>query len=670
MSQLHDKLRLAEAVAYGLIFLPLGWAMRYIGGRVDNMETGLGETGIPWRWGAFLAALLFACVTAYALPRAHNWLSGSTALTGIGLVWGIGINGSHPLMVPGTYWDIEVLWLYMNGSIAASNAHYGHWVSIASLSGSGLGLACLGLVAALCFGENPVRELRAGRKHRGSNRYRSRETVFGDANWSDWSRIKPIVGHAQGIVLGEAYDPRRNRKAFIATDKSTWGEGGKAELVTLNTGFQGGHSLVFAGTGAGKTAGIVFPTALTYRHPIIFMDPQHEIYETVAGARADMGFKARVIDIGKGVDLIALLRPWLNQSGIGYMHLADSLVGKADARKSEYAEFYATEGANLVSGLLEYGVLKNVNGVFTALYRSVAVPEEEFKESITALAADPELPDTVKTRLASYAETEGKLFSNLQTNLKQALNWGAFPEMAEVLESDAPGAPPLLGPNTDVYIRLSVSNLTSFPGLVRSILGAILYCVNESRDGLERLMIVDEAYQIGRLQGFELIRDTMRKRGLHLMLIFQSAGQLEELYGKAGVRAWNNSVAARVYGTSDDEQDAGILSRMIGEYTVDVEGRSRSSGLRGMGFGTPSENVSKSTSLQRASLMRPEQLRTLPDDGLIIFYKGQSPLICGKAFSFRRPEWQNVTPFRAPGGAPVETVQDRFDRLLRKNRTP
>ena len=659
----RETLKLCEAIAFGLFALPVCWLVRAALIMWEDPVTGLGGTGVPWRWIGLGLAILF-CLLVTLLPREHNRVTLMIGLIGAGLAFGIGINGPQWYLAPGAFWDIRVLWLYMTDSLAASDPRHDTWVSIAWLSGTGLMLAFAAALMTFSFLELPLRELRRARQHGATNRYRSKETVFGDARWSSWNKLERIVGDPEGIVLGENYDPRRNPKDYNPRDKTTWGEGGKAELVTLSTEFAGGHSLVFAGTGSGKTAGIVFPTALTYRHPIIFMDPQHEIYETVSTARAKMGFKPRVIELGSGVDLIGLLRPWLNQSGIAYMHLADSLVGKQDAMKSEYSQFFAAEGANLVSGLLEYVVSRYNSDIFRTLYGILAKPEKQFKAEVERLAQSASVPDSVKTRLASYAEAEGKLFSNLQTTVKQAMNWAAFPEMCKVLDEDAQGVPPLLGPETDIYIRLSTSDLKSFPGMVRSILSAILYCVNESRDGIERLMIVDEAYQVGRLQGFELVRDTMRKRGLHLMLIFQSTGQIEETYGKAGMRAWNNSVAARVYGTSDDPEDAAVLSRMIGEYTVDVENRSTSTGMRGFGIGTPTDNKTKSINLQKASLMRPEQVRTLPEDGLIVFFKGQNPLICGKAFSFRRKEWQDVTPLREPEGSNSETFQDRFNRMF------
>jgi len=645
----REALKLAEAIAMGLLMLPACWIIRAGLIRFDDPVTGLGEDGATWRWIAFAVALLF-CLAAAMVPRAHRRVTLMIALAGAGLVFGLGINGAHWSLAPGRFHDIGVLWLYVTDGIATGSARYDTWVSIAWLSAIGLAMAPLGAVLAFSFLEIPLREARRARRHGATNRYRSKETVFGDANWGDWQDIRETVGDPQGIVLGEDYDPRRNPKTYDPGDRTTWGEGGKAELVTLNTGFAGGHSLVFAGTGSGKTAGIVFPTALTYRHPIIFMDPQHEIYETVAKARADMGFQARVIDVGHGVDLVRLLRPWLESSSIAYMHLADSLVGRQDAMKSEYSQFFAAEGANFLSGLLEYHATGQSPHVFRELYQSLSKAEEDFKKHVLAITADSRTTVSVRERLQSYAQMDSRNFSNLQSNLKQALNWASFPEMRDMLDHEPEYVPDLLARKTDVYIRLRIADLKSFPGMARAILGSILYHVSESRDGIERLMIVDEAYQVGRLQGFELVRDTMRKRGLHLMLIFQSTGQIEEAYGKAGVRAWNNSVAARVFAATDDNEDQAIISRMIGEYTVDVENRSTSFGVRGFGIGTPNDNRTKSINRQKASLMRPEQVRELQEDALLVFYKGQKPLICGKALSFRRDEWQDVTPFN-PGKA-------------------
>ena len=657
----REALKLTEAIAAGLLVIPFCWLARAAFIAFENPVTGLGDTGVPWRWVGLGVAVLL-CLLIAVFPREHKRVTLTIGLAGAGLAFGIGFNGPQWYLGPGEFWDIRVLWLYMTDSLATTHARYDTWLSIAWLSAAGLLLAFASALTAVSYLELPLRELRRARQHGATNRYRSKETVFGDANWANWREIRDTVGDPRGIVLGEDYDPRRNPKTYNPRDRTTWGEGGKAELVTMSPDFAGGHSLVFAGTGSGKTVGIVYPTALTYRHPIIFMDPQHEIYETVAAARTEMGFQARVIEVGHGIDLINLLRPWLDQSGIAYMHLADSLVGRQDALKSEYSQFYASEGANIVSGLLEYSVSKRNTNIFKALYKFLAMPEEAFKKSIENIVKDKAANESIKQRLASYAEMDSRNFSNLQANIKQALNWASFPELCDILDSEPANAPPLLDQTTDVYIRIGINDLKSFPGIVRAILAAIVYHVNESRDGIERLMIVDEAYQVGRLQGFELIRDTMRKRGLHLMLIFQSIAQIEQTYQKTGARAWNNSVAARVYAGTDDLEDQGAISRMIGEYTVDVENRSTSTGMRGFGIGTPNDNKTKSINRQRANLMRPEQVRELQEDALLVFFKGQKPMICGKAFSFRRKEWQEITPFRKPE---TESGYERKNRGFR-----
>ena len=70
-------------------------------------------------------------------------------------------------------------------------------------------------------------------------------------------------------------------------------------------------------------------------------------------------------------------------------------------------------------------------------------------------------------------------------------------------------------------------------------------------------------------------------------------------------------------------------------------------------------NITKNIDLQKANLMPPEQ--TLPNDGLVVFYKSQNPMICGMALSLRRQEWQETTPMgKGKGSRPYPTHGDKI----------
>ncbi|TMV69302.1 hypothetical protein FGG78_30815 [Thioclava sp. BHET1] len=176
------------------------------------------------------------------------------------------------------------------------------------------------------------------------------------------------------------------------------------------------------------------------------------------------------------------------------------------------------------------------------------------------------------------------------------------------------------------------------PTLMRLIYGSIAYAVD--RGSVERLIIIDEAAVLGRMSVFEQIRDEMRKKGARLMLIYQSLGQMVHAYGREGMRAWNNGVAVRCFSGIEDEQELRELSELIGNYTVEVDGESRAVQKRPGFLASQSQSQTNSTSLQSARLITTDQIKDLPLDAQIVFFKGQRPLLCGKAFWFRRPEWQ------------------------------
>ena len=205
---------------------------------------------------------------------------------------------------------------------------------------------------------------------------------------------------------------------------------------------------------------------------------------------------------------------------------------------------------------------------------------------------------------------------------------------------------PLLGAKTDIFIQVTKSDMKENPTLVRLIIGSILYVADHRQDDDapdERLVIVDEAAVVGRMKIFESIRDTARKKRLHLMMIFQSQGQIEHLYGRPGLQSWMNGVSARVFSGIEALEECRALSEIVGSYTADVDGESRSVSSKPGLFSSVSQSVSSSNSLREAKLISPDQIRTLPGDAALVLVKGQRPLVAGIAFWFRRAEWADAS---------------------------
>ena len=636
----RNKVTFGEAVTVALVVTAANYMFR---STLVNFE-GFGTTGFTWR-AVGLAIGLVALWGVYLFAE-RRWLAVALTATGLGLVYGPGINGTNYPRTIGTLWDTQALWYYATDALPRTHPTYTFYVSVAWVSAAAWLVAIVGGAFSLNMVEKTLKEIRSARTHNGTNRYRSRETVFGDAHWGSWRKMAENVGDAQGIVLGEDYDPRKNEKVFDIRKKETWGKGGKADLITLSPKFASGHTLVFSGPGGGKTAGIVIPTCLTYKHSLIVVDPELEILPATKAARINMGRDVRVIRVGEGINILKFLERITERRDQVYAHLAKIITEQSREQTSDVSDFFREEAQNMIAGLLNHYDSRGDENPFSRLLGVISKEEEEFKKTVASIVDSEEEGSLLQTTLASYSKMDTRTFTSFQSTIKQALKWAPYPDLLALVSSEPKSTVDPLGKNTDLYIQIKKSDMETYPGLVRMIVGTIAYVIDDSPDGHERVMIIDEAFQVGRLKIFERIRDTARKKHLHLMLIFQTSGQLETLYGKAGVRSWNDSMAARVYSTTEDPIDQEEISKMVGEYTADIEGKSKSSSARGLLISIPTSSSSNNTSLRNVRLMRPEQLRTLPNDGLIIFFRGFAPIVCGKAICFRREEWQEYTPIR------------------------
>jgi type IV secretion system protein VirD4 len=636
----RNVITLVEAIAVAVFVTAANYMFRSY---LVNFD-GFGTTVFTWR--AVGLALGLGVLWGVYLFAERRWLCVAFTATGLGLVYGLGINGTNYPRTIGTFWDTQALWYYATDALPRTHATYFFYVSVAWVSVAGWITAVVAGAFSINMMESTLKELRGARSHNGTNRYRSRETVFGDAHWGSWRKMAETVGDSRGIVLGEDYDPRHNDQVFDIRKEKTWGQGGKADLITLSPKFGSGHVLVFSGPGGGKTAGIVIPTCLTYQHSLIVVDPELEILPATKAARVDMGRDVRAIRIGEGIDIIKFLSKITERRDQVYAHLAKIITEPSREQTSDVIDFFREEAQNIIAGLLNHYDSQGVKNPFYEVLKTISDEEESFKETVANIVSNADEGSLLKITLASYNKMDSRTFTSFQSTIKQSLKWAPYDALLNLVSSDPKDAVDPLAPNTDLYIQIKKADMDTYPGLVRLILGTIAYVIDDKPDGHERVMIIDEAYTVGRLKIFERIRDTARKKHLHLMLIFQTSGQLKTLYGDAGVRSWNDSMAARVYSTTEDPIDQEEISKMIGEYTADIEGKSKSSSSRGFVMSTPTSSSSNNTSLRNVRLMRPEQLRTLPNDGLIIFFRGFAPIVCGKAICFRRAEWEQYTPYK------------------------
>ncbi len=200
-------------------------------------------------------------------------------------------------LIPVIWWNFRITFTFANNFqvpfiLLKFMAVYGGWFLVGAL---GIRLSAMLLGKSFFIKDT-------AKKDRES--YRSASSVFGDATLGDWAKLKKKVSSKNSsMVFGEDYDPRKN-PSYNHDDPKTWGKGGKSPLITMDSTYESGHSLVISGSGGGKTAAFLIPTCLTYRHAVVVVDPNGDGLKITRDTRTAMGRNVREVCPGQGIDRV------------------------------------------------------------------------------------------------------------------------------------------------------------------------------------------------------------------------------------------------------------------------------------------------------------------------------------------------------------------------------
>src|SRR4051812_11263767 len=112
----------------------------------------------------------------------------------------------------------------------------------------------------------------------------------------------------------------------------------------------------------------------------------------------------------------------------------------------------------------------------------------------------------------------------------------------------------------DVFISIDLGTLQKHPGIGRVIIGALLNTVYKAEGAIADrvLFLVDEARMLGTMSLLETVRDTLRKYGITLVLVYQSVGQLDEIWGRHARSKWFDNVDWMSFAAVGPSRDGGV----------------------------------------------------------------------------------------------------------------
>ena len=485
------------------------------------------------------------------------------------------------------------------------------------------------------------------------------------ASWATAQEVRARFDHPGGIVLGEHTNPIDDTPDFTPDKSRTWARRqGRGPLITMNPTDGNGHVLVLAASAGYKTSGIVIPNILHYDGPLVVFDPKGDLYARTKDARRAMGYTAVVIDAQNGFDPFKMIAPLATQVPSVYHTMAKTLM-PLKSHTSTASEFFHDMTVSLFAALTAHFVAENKANVAQAISHFINRKREVVIRQARKIAEEHSLA-FIKHELEGLAAVDDRTFPGLVKGISNKLSFIQFPDIANYATSRRSPQDHLasLGPKNDIYISIPGLFLQDFAPFPRLLIGS-MFVVSElleqpDRPRARRLFLIDEARVLGGMDVLNNVRDAGRSIGMHLMLIYQNLGQLNEAWGgQAGADAWLDSCEARVVSAVASSRTAADISVMLGNRTIRVTTGGSSSQSQVMSPMGGSMGSSENEQLREVPLMTQAALGQLPGHGSVIFTRRTKPILATKAIYFTRKDMKDRV--KSP-----ESVHDELDVTRRR----
>ena len=478
---------------------------------------------------------------------------------------------------------------------------------------------------------------------------------YGQDDFMDLDAAASLLSAKHGVVLGEAVrvdGPELAGIDFREDDRKTWGGGGRSRLLIYDGQCGSPHGMIFAGTGAGKTSGVIIPTALRWQGSMVLNDPAGEAAPILERVRRSQGRRVVVMDARTGsggcnvlhgldlTDPITMIRVRALAACLtGYS------AGGKDGKGGGENAFFESRACALIEALILLELAIAPGATLKNVYADIAMGMAALATALQGAAEDEHLPEPIRQAAGEFVGLPDRTWGSIFAAAADAIHWLGVESLAALVCGQDFQAEELPRGGLDVFLCIPIEVSLPTPGISRLLLETFVSAM-ERADGRQKerlLLLVDEAAaSLGtRLACLERARDTGRKFGISLVLCFQSIGQLDAMYGREGRNAWLDNLGFRIHAVVQNEDDAKLLEGRCGSRTVIEESESRGQSANrapGQITGHSSANINRSSRPVAVPVLRAADVFRMRRDEQIIILAGQPAIRCVRAYYFRRPD--------------------------------
>jgi type IV secretion system protein VirD4 len=495
---------------------------------------------------------------------------------------------------------------------------------------------------------------------------------LGHSDWRSLASTRQLFpgGHPRwgGIAVAEEYrvdlDPKLVGVPFDPRNPRTWGQGGRTPLLLDDAERNSGHSHIFAGSGAYKSTSAV-TSILTWTGSSVIFDPSTEFGPMLNDAlkrQRKQVFHIGIPDKSKPIQTTGFnALAWIDTShpeaephvhSVAAWLYDEAAASKADKNKDP---FFPEMGKMLITCCLAHFLWSGTNPTDITLdnfIQAFDVTEKDMPALLAHIRTSSRSPMARRMATTLMGCQAEETWSGIYLNASNGIKWLYTEAYAEFLSAGEFDPRSLLLGRTTVFLNVSLRTLEDTPAIARVLVGSLLNTVVMA-DGhtLGRILfLLDEAARLGYLAPLVTARDTGRKYGIVLHCLWQSIGQMAEIYGENGLKAWFDSASWTGYSAIRAGSAGKSLSDELGTYPVlarsegDNRGRHKPFGLQ---FGSTSSGTNTNIhEIKRSLMTAAEQQQDLREDEILIVPASGQPIRANRPIYFRRPgiDAQVATP--------------------------
>lgn len=474
----------------------------------------------------------------------------------------------------------------------------------------------------------------------------------GTARWATKKEIQQTYKHIP--FRPEAW---RQGKELPTDQGIILGCTGRKNEVTALVDTDDVHCLMIGASGVGKTAFFLYPNleyACATGMSFLCTDTKGDLFRNYGAiAKEHYGYSISVIDLrsptrSDGNNLLHLVNRYMDI----YRREPENLSARAKAEK--YAKIISKTIINSSGDSANYGqnafFYDSAEGLLTAVILLLAeyMPpsDEDHTErrhiiSVFKMVQELLVPSRIKGKnqfqllmdklppehkakwfAGSALNSAEQAMASVMSTVLSRLNAFLDSEMEQILCFDtAIDAEKFCNEKSAIFIVLPEEDLTKYfmvSLMIQQLYREILAVADENGGKLKKRVVFycDELGTIPPIESLELIFSASRSRGLLMVPIVQSFGQLQKNYGKEGAEIVVDNCQDTIFGGfAPNSQTAEVLSKALGSRTVMSGSISRSK-----------NDPSQSLQMMERPLLTPDELKSLPKGQFVVMKTGTNPM--------------------------------------------